>query len=281
MRTRPSISVLIPTSLTSDTEDHLQKTLKVGAVGRTLAIFRVEKVCVYDDSDPHVKNQEKERLLISTLLEYMETPQYLRKLLFPRMAELLHAGALPPLRTPHHPLPIEKISVGALREGVVVEVSGNESLLEVGLRKKVRVPAILPIRTRQTAIITGENRKHLLGKLVSRDEIQDYWGYRVLQAKSLKEGLKLVGADLRLGTSRLGNDLKPVIEMMGKNVNSIAVAFGGPYAGLYEICGRQGINPEKTFDKMVNTVPGQGTSTVRTEEALLATLALLNYLLRG
>jgi predicted SPOUT superfamily RNA methylase MTH1 len=39
---------------------------------------------------------------------------------------------------------------------------------------------------------------------------------------------------------------------------------------------RQGRRIEEAFDFIVNTVPNQGTATVRTEEAVQATLALLN-----
>ncbi|MFN4133137.1 MAG: putative RNA uridine N3 methyltransferase [Candidatus Hadarchaeales archaeon] len=282
MENRPSLLVLLPTSLVSDAEDLQQKTAKIGVVGRALAIFCVRKVCIYDDFDPHVKNQERESLLISTLLRYMETPQYLRKLLFPHMAELTKAGVLPPLRTPHHPSACERMSRGDVREGVVVEAFEDHSLLEIGLKKMARLQAKLPLKTRCSVRIIGKTKKHFLVEQVSRDEIPEYWGYEVIRAKNLKAGLRLLKADYALGTSKFGNDLKPAIEMIKKRgTRTIAVAFGGPYAGLHEICRRQGINPEKTFDGMVNTIKGQGTSTVRTEEALLATLALLNDHLRG
>jgi hypothetical protein len=61
----------------------------------------------------------------------------------------------------------------------------------------------------------------------------------------------------------------------------MAVVFGGPHAGLLEICKRQGIDAKEFFDVVVNTIPNQGTATVRTEEALIATLALLNVLPGG
>ncbi len=61
----------------------------------------------------------------------------------------------------------------------------------------------------------------------------------------------------------------------------MAVAFGGSYAGLFEICERQDVDAGKLFDVIINTIPNQGTATVRTEEALVATLALLNALIGG
>ncbi len=81
-RTSTSFFVLLPSSLVADAPDLRQKTLKIGTIGRALAIFRVGKVCIYNDDDPHVKNQTSEVKIISTLLHYMETPQYLRKHVF-------------------------------------------------------------------------------------------------------------------------------------------------------------------------------------------------------
>lgn len=86
-----SLSVLLPSSLVSDGRSLLEKTLKLGMVARSLAIFRVEEVVIYEDRDPHVKDRRKEMELITTVLRYAETPQYLRKLLFPKLElSLIH-----------------------------------------------------------------------------------------------------------------------------------------------------------------------------------------------
>jgi hypothetical protein len=45
---------------------------------------------------------------------------------------------------------------------------------------------------------------------------------------------------------------------------------------LHEIVGANGEKLDSIFDFVVNTIPDQGTATVRTEEALLATLAVFN-----
>jgi len=241
----PHISVLLPTSLVADTQNLEQKTLKIGSVGRALAIFK------------------------------------LRKLLFPQTSTLRYAGLLPPLRTPHHPLRNEKTEVGQHREGVVIKKLQNCSVVEVGLKKKALVEERLEVGTRCTVKISGTTGKFLKGKIVSPSEISQYWGYRVFEAKNLKRGLETVNADFTMGTSRLGSDLYGAIEnIKNSGASSLGVVFGGPYAGIFEICKRQGLSPEETFDAIVNTVPGQGTATVRTEEALTATLALLNALMR-
>jgi predicted SPOUT superfamily RNA methylase MTH1 len=54
------------------------------------------------------------------------------------------------------------------------------------------------------------------------------------------------------------------------------MAFGAPSRGLHEITDDEGLKLDEIVDFVVNTVPGQGTVTVRTEEALLATLAIFN-----
>jgi predicted SPOUT superfamily RNA methylase MTH1 len=54
------------------------------------------------------------------------------------------------------------------------------------------------------------------------------------------------------------------------------VAFGAPSRGLHEIAQDENLKLENIADFVVNMVPNQGTVTVRTEEALLASLAILN-----
>ena len=55
--------------------------------------------------------------------------------------------------------------------------------------------------------------------------------------------------------------------------DSIAILFGGPYSSIAEDVS----NPNWDLYK-VNTLPGQGTETVRTEEAVVATLSLFNFM---
>jgi len=54
------------------------------------------------------------------------------------------------------------------------------------------------------------------------------------------------------------------------------VAFGAPSRGLHEIAEDEGLRLGSIVDFVVNTIPKQGTATVRTEEALLASLAIFN-----
>jgi hypothetical protein len=56
----------------------------------------------------------------------------------------------------------------------------------------------------------------------------------------------------------------------------VLLAFGAPTQGLYEITENEGLNLDSLVDFVVNTISMQGTETVRTEEALIASLAVLN-----
>ena len=46
--------------------------------------------------------------------------------------------------------------------------------------------------------------------------------------------------------------------------------------GLREILKHENLDPKDVFDFFVNTVPDQHTATVRTEEAILISLGILN-----
>jgi predicted SPOUT superfamily RNA methylase MTH1 len=61
-----------------------------------------------------------------------------------------------------------------------------------------------------------------------------------------------------------------------KKANRALVAFGAQARGLHEIVNSEGANLLDVADFVVNMVPDQGTETVRTEEALFASLAVLN-----
>src|SRR5512137_930484 len=98
MTGRREKAILIPSSLTMETQDRRLNTQKVGLIARAAAVFRMNRIVVYKDPE------HDDSRFISMVLRYMETPQYLRKMLIPRREELRHVGTLPPLRTAHHPV---------------------------------------------------------------------------------------------------------------------------------------------------------------------------------
>jgi len=276
------LSVAIPASFVSDVPHLREKTFRIGLVGRALAIFRVDEVIVYPDFPQ--TDQRRDVNLIATVLAYMETPQYLRKRLFKIQQELQYAGVLPPLRTPHHPLAnrTEDLKVGEFREGVVVSYSKEGAQVDVGVEQPALVAGIkLKPNTRVTVKIT-ELRKQTKAVLVNPREIKAYWGFKVTVSKFpfgqlVKNGL----FDLVVATSRKGTPIKAVVDELTKSwkqSSKTLVAFGAPTQGLYEIAAHERLRLEDLAHFVVNTIPKQGTETVRTEEALYASLALFNTL---
>ncbi|MDH5713230.1 MAG: RNA methyltransferase, partial [Candidatus Bathyarchaeota archaeon] len=172
-------SIAIPASLVSDVPHLREKTFKVGLIGRAAAIFRVDEIIIFPDVLD--TDQSRDIELVTTILSYIETPQYLRKRLFKIRPELRYAGVLPPLRTPHHQLSdrTENLEVGEHREGVVTSLVKGGSLVDIGVERPVLIlDKRLQINNRVTVRVT-ELGKHPKAVLASRGEIKTYWGYRV------------------------------------------------------------------------------------------------------
>jgi len=271
------LSVALPSSLVSEFSHLRQKTEIVGQVARSASIFRVDEVVIYHD-------EPDESSLIRTLLSYMETPQYLRKYLFGMRPELQYAGVLPPLRTPHHPLGnrVGDLEVGEHREGVVIEEREGECLVDIGVDTPLRATGRAPSKGSRVTVRVTEKHPDLRGVFAKQGEVDEYWGYRVRVAKI---GLASIATDggygLTIATSRSGAPYNEARELLSKgwlDAKSILIAFGSPKRGIDEILRREGKSAGDTFRLNVNTIPGQGCETVRTEEALHATLAILNLL---
>ena len=274
------LSVAIPASLVSDVPHLREKTSRLGMVGRALAIFHVEEIIIYLDRPD--KNQYSDVELISTVLSYMETPQYLRRHLFPKMSSLNYAGILPPLRTPHHPLAkrIVDLKDGEWREGVVIK-AGAETLVDIGVEHPIPLNERgLPVWKRVTVRIHKDKHKMKIKRVEQPHANDIYWGYLVnVSNLSLGQILRNGAFDLFVLTSRYGKPLTEAIEKLKSRLeetNKILIAFGSPKQGLKKILEREGLKIDNVDALVVNTVPGQGVETVRTEEAIYATLAVIN-----
>ena len=278
------ISIAIPASVVSDTPHMREKTSKIGLIGRAAAIFGVDEIIIYKDE---LKlDQRADMDFIATLLGYMETPQYLRKRLFKIRPELRYAGILPPLRTPHHPLgkKAADLKVGDFREGVTVARVKEGMLLDIGVDKPALISGKhLPLGRRVTVKI-GSVNNYVMASLVNRSEIPHYWGYTVtIWEGSLGKLVQSRPFELKIATSKYGvpfPDVEEKIAERWESVKDILIVFGAPAKGLYEIAKQEGLNLNRIVDFVVNTIPGQCTETVRTEEALIASLAVFNCAFR-
>jgi len=251
-------------------------------VGRAAAIFCVDEIIVFPDLPEN--DQRRDINLIDTILSYMETPQYLRKRLFEIKPELRYAGILPPLRTPHHPLAnrTKDLTIGEYREGAILSQTQTGSLVDIGVERPALIPntKLLP-NTRVTVRVTKLG-KHPKVAPTNRDEIEAYWGYSVAVSDvPFGRLVRTQPFDLVIATSRYGSPLTQVADELMKHWKkscNILVAFGAPTQGLHDIISLENLRLDELAQFTVNTIPNQGTETVRTEEAIYTSLAVLNLI---
>lgn len=160
--------------------------------------------------------------------------------------------------------------------------------MDVGLRKAVAVDRNLEPGIRVTVKLTSvdENKKKWTGILVPpyepRQELGVYWGYTVRLAKSFNDIFMQCpyeeGYDFTIGTSDKGTPINEISDSELKPFKHYLLVFGG-LRGLESVLESDETLPVNDvtlfFDKYINTCPEQGSRTIRTEEALLISLAEL------
>lgn len=271
---RNSISIALPASMVSEQSDLREKTGVLAQVGRAAAIYRVDEIIVYPD-------KPDESLLMKYILGYMETPQYLRKYLFKMRPELRYAGTLPPLRTMHHPVEgtVAQLKVGEAREGVVTDTTSEGILVDIGVDQPLEARGRGPSKGSRVTVRVLE-KQPLTGRAIKKSQLEDYWGYDLRGSRSRLGELALSPEwDLTIATSRLGEAVSGRWSELGSRWlegEKTLVAFGSYKEGVHEIVRKEGRRAEECFQYILNMVPSQGTETVRTEEAVHATLSILN-----
>jgi len=270
--------VALPVSIIADTPHLREKTAKLGFVGRACSIFSVREIILYHEDVG--RGQAAEMEVCEQILSFIETPQYLRRKLFTLSPTLRFTGILPPLQSPHHSVPasISQCKIGDMRDGVVLTSTGGLVTADVGLSRPIECDGKSAPGERITTRITALGEK-FRGELVDPLKTSIYWGYRVRRAPSLGKLLMSGSWDLRVGTSRYGDPLEEVLPALSKALKtspSALVAFGSPKMGLREVLAQEGLNPKDVFQYFLNIAPDQQTVTIRTEEAILVSLGILN-----
>lgn len=279
------LSIAIPTSFIDVYQNKAQKTQQIGRIARALAIFQVDEIILYCDR----KKQTKNLHFISQILEYMETPQYLRKHLFGRLPELQYVGLLPPLRTPHHPLAKKATDLknGEIREGVAFEKQ-RKQVVDVGVETPLPLLQSQPVQSSRR--ITVQIRRNKSGKLItipySFHQPKQYWGYSVTSVdSSLGEFLtNTTKYRLTIATSRKAAPLEDQVSQIRtqwQKQNRLLLLFGSHKEGLPEILQRENLNMAAIANHSVNLVFNQGTATIRTEEAVLIGLTAFRFFERN
>lgn len=270
------LCVAIPDTVLEEKDSQRDKTAKLGLLARACAIYGVDVIQVYRD-----EKGRGELRLITRVLEYLETPQYLRRRLFPLDDALKFAGFLPPLKIPSHKprIPISNLSPGDVREGV----TNADGTVDVGLDRNPRLReksgggGVVEDSSNRRVTVRMVSVEPLLAEEVQRGYVDEYWGYTV-EAKGVDEVFSDDRFGLVISTSRLGNSLHSTLPRLRSAVGDatgVKLIFGSPSRGLFDIVG-----PKLTgvSDFVLNLFADQHVETVRSEEAIFAALGLLNVL---
>jgi len=264
------LSVAIPESALSDESLKIDKTRKISILARACSIFKIDTIYVYQDGG----NYKQDGNLLVMILKYLETPQFLRRRLFPKMNDLKFAGVLQPLKIPSHNTPAnsKKIVRGDVREGIIVSVKGKK-FVDVGINQLIQFYGRTSMGKRVT-VQFKEGYPKLSIKEIEKSEASSYWGYSVKERANLYSILSEWKGSIII-TSRKGKTAtKEQLSKYTQSDQPILIAFGSPEKGIHEILGGKMKNVQNA--KSLNFFPNQATETVRLEEALLGTLAIIN-----
>eukprot|EP00968_Pinguiococcus_pyrenoidosus_P022618 scaffold3319_cov258-Pinguiococcus_pyrenoidosus.AAC.13 len=126
-------------------------------------------------------------------------------------------------------------------------------------------------------------------RIATQEELGLYWGFQVRIAEGLSKAISECpwegGYDLLIGTSEKGNVSCEDDDFSLPAHKHALVVFGGidgieaaveQDPDLDEFCNKE----HELFDRWVNTCPSQGSRTIRSEEAILISLAKLQNFLR-
>ncbi|XP_041001037.1 putative methyltransferase C9orf114 isoform X2 [Juglans microcarpa x Juglans regia] len=272
----PTVSIAVPGSIIDNTQSFELATRVI--------VFDNKSDGVNDFTalDSTYENESGAAFLVR-ILRYLETPQYLRRALFPMHNSLRFVGMLPPLDAPHH---LRKHEWAPYREGVTLKErsTGSGTLVDVGLSKNIVINQVMEPHKRVT-VAMGIDRnldadlpREIVSSSKPREEAGIYWGYRVRYASNINSVFKDCqfkgGYDHIIGTSEHGQIVNSS-DLTIPTFRHLLIAFGG-LAGLEESIEEdnnlKGKDVRQVFDLYLNTCPNQGSRTIRTEEAIFISL---------
>ena len=284
------LTLLIPSSVVREAEDKREATRKLGYVARAAAVFRADRLCVFPDREGERRWGED---FVRIVLQYAATPPHLKGEVWGKRDELQFAGVLPPLRLSSQTT--ADSSESAVNQGIVTEV-GPEGRVRVncGLQHPIslNVPPKMVVDEGERVTVRISSREPVRARLV--DEPTPGFDVATVNLSAALAD----AAGRRIATSRHGQMLSitRLAEFRPDYRDGLTVAFGAPGRGLPEILGippeaisaadaagaskphgldDNHVDSDPGFDRWLNTIPRQGSETVRTEEAMFASLACL------
>lgn len=286
LKNAQTFSIAIPGSILDNAQSKELRTYLAGQIARTACIYKIDEVIIfYDGCEKQAINREDgiSRCCVQfgRILQYLECPQYLRKYIFPIHKDLEYAGLLNPLDAPHH---LREEDQSLYREGITTaKASEDGCYVEIGLKRPCHIKQKVIPNVRVTVKLlpkAHEDEKKLKGVVVPpslpRHEGGLYWGYTVRIANCLNQVFTQCPYgkyDFTLGTSDKGKSLENFSAPKYKHGLMLFGGLQGLEAALENDETLEAESIEEVVDEYLNTCPGQGSRTIRTEEAVLISLA--------
>lgn len=234
-------------------------------------------------------------------LPSLDMPHHMRtneKSLYREGVTVVAEDASDDLQDQNPPQRSAKAKKASLREAS----SETGTLVDIGLPyrthlSKVMIPPNTRITLKFKSATASSSEADAVTPSAPREEAGYYWGYTIRRCPSISTVLTECpfagGYDLSFGTSERGTPLGDYLYPPPEEEDPmkppppfkhLLVTFGG-VAGLEvavkadQVLAEKGVTePESLFDYWVNVCPGQGSRTIRTEEAVWVGLAGLREL---
>ena len=260
--------IAVPASVIAHEPGLVLKSIRASEIARAAALFRADKVVIYKGR----RASREEMKLFTLLLRYAVTPPHLKKKAFPLDERLRYVGLMKPLQTPAH-TPPDRLEKGSVIAGLVEGCGTRRCRVSFGSMgpgvasyrgARPRRGSVVPVR-----IVSPPARgRPAEGEIYTPPY---YWNPSVRPVASLASYLREMRSIgfLVVGTSRLGDCACKRARRLIAKARGVVVVFGGPRTHVWEEA------PRTLYDIFLNTVPLQGTRTVRTEEAIITSLSVL------
>ncbi|GLH08467.1 Putative methyltransferase [Gryllus bimaculatus] len=269
---RSTLSIAIPSSILENAQSPELRTYLAGQIARAACVFKVDEVVVFDDIGTCAPNDVTFQIepAADSGVDH-KTPIRRSCVQMARILQYLEEGVVSnqPTKQGRGSL----VNVGLTRDVLI------DRQLEAGLRVTVKLlPPKEGSKKMQGCVVTPQTPEAVTGR---------YWGYSVRLASSLSAVFSQApysgGYDLTLGTSDKGENIDELVLSGGLPTHQHALVVFGGLAGLEGALEADPViqvdDPSLLFDYYFNTCPDQGSRTIRTEEALLISLAALRPLL--
>lgn len=145
------LSICFPDSILEIPQTSALRAYFISEIARISSIFKVDEIIILQD---HGYTSKSEKFVpteyIARNLQYLETPQYLRKHLFKMHPDLNNVGLMNPIEALHH---LKTTEVCEFREGVALErptKAGCGSWVDIGLKQQAKMDQLVLPLTRVT-----------------------------------------------------------------------------------------------------------------------------------